>query len=413
MQEKEEQEQNQDQKKEEQDHDPSKSKAALKGANKPRDPNKPCLSHFYENKCDGSCGYSHKDEAMHRLRVETLERLYGSFFGGYEQLMSDLDKIKEQRHAASPEKLDCGPAEDPLSLVVEPLAPVPTPNPACAEVLAIPQSYAIINDDDEVKPKAAEMKVDTDPAATKTREEARALAIEQGGIRMEGAMGPNAYLINGVYEATDELSGDVPVYVKVGSFDTCLEYRAAHQRWQVKRNEHKGTDISLAVCAVPVDPKCLPQNCPVGKWQIVAVDKLIPLPAITISVASEQEVAAYRAEVEREAARVVKGCHVVRITGAMGTYAGYVNGEYKPTEEMCGNAPVYAKVLDRTKWMEYNASSQQWQVKSTSHKGKDGRWAACAVPTVQLIEQYMKYIADQETCLELLEEQKRYVSASI
>ena len=230
---------------------------------------------------------------------------------------------------------------------------------------ASPRSDEIV-DDDEAKSKAVAMKVDTDPA-TQTTGVGLAPRAFAGGvcIDIDGATGPSAYLINGVYEATDELSGGLPVYVKVGSHDACLEYRVVANRWQVKRIEHKGTDIGLAVCAVPA--KCQPQNCPAAKWQIVVVDKLIPLPAITISVVDKEEVEAYRGKVEREAARVMKVSHNVRITGATGTYAGYINGTFKPTEEMCDNATVYAKVDDPSKWLEYNASSQQWQVKSTSH----------------------------------------------
>ena len=84
------------------------------------------------------------------------------------------------------------------------------------------------NDDDasadnhEAKPKAAAaaaMKVDAD-SAVKTAGVDKASAAS-GGVRIAGAMGPNGTLINGMYEATNEMSGDMPVYVKVGNTMIC------------------------------------------------------------------------------------------------------------------------------------------------------------------------------------------------
>ena len=143
-------------------------------------------------------------------------------------------------------------------------------------------------------------------------------------IRIEGAMGPSTYLINGLYKPTTEMSGGMPVYAKIGDRDGCCEYRSTVKRWQVKRMEHKGTDIGLAACVVPA--KCFPRHCPVGVWQIVVVDKYLPLPAITVVLATEEETRLYRAEVERETTRVVKGSHNVRIAGVTGTKAASING---------------------------------------------------------------------------------------
>ena len=54
------------------------------------------------------------------------------------------------------------------------------------------------------------------------------------GVRITGATGTNSDLINGWYEPSEEMSGGMCVYVKVGDNDTCLEYNDKLKKWQVK-----------------------------------------------------------------------------------------------------------------------------------------------------------------------------------
>ena len=188
-----------------------------------------------------------------------------------------------------------------------------------------------------------------------------------------GATGIAADKINGMYEITDELSGDLPVYAKVGNEDIWLEYKTTTKSWQVKATKYKGTSTCSAYCKVPA--KCLPQECPVAKWQVVMDGNYVYQPAVTISVLTQQEVEAYLAELEREAARLVNGSQHVRITGA-----AIVNGVYKPTEEMNDNVTVYAKVGDRDRWLVYNASYKDWNVQTTASKGTAACSVYCKVP---------------------------------
>ena len=198
-------------------------------------------------------------------------------------------------------------------------------------------------------------------------------------VRIQGATGISAADINGVYEPTDELSGNVTVYRKLGAGDWWLEYRASVKQWQVKPTASKGTDVCWAYCTVPV--KRLPyQECPGGQWQVSDGSRHVSQPAVIIAAVSEEEVEAYRAELEREAGRVVKGTSNVRIQGATGISAADINGVYEPTDELSGNVTVYRKLGAGDWWLEYRASVKQWQVKPTASKGTDVCWARCAVP---------------------------------
>ena len=223
--------------------------------------------------------------------------------------------------------------------------------------------------------------------AEMAREAARVVQGNQH-VSISGATGPAAGRINGMYKPTEEMCGNVTVYVKLDDGSKCLEYNASRKQWQVKPSGSKGTDDFSMLCPVPV--KCLPQDCPAGKWEVADGTDFNPQPAVTITVVTREEIGAYlaemeraveayRAEVEREAAVVVKGRHNVRITGATGTRAGDINGIYEPTEEMSGNATVYVKVNDHDKWLEYRAVSKRWGVKRTIDKGTDGCTAYCEV----------------------------------
>ena len=116
----------------------------------------------------------------------------------------------------------------------------------------------------EMKAKAEKERIQTVPA--------------KATVRIIGATGPLADAINGIYEATTEFSGDMPVYAKVGDDGRWLVYVASSKNWNIQSTANKGGTVSAACCAV------LPQECPTGKWQEVVDDKLVPQSAVTTSV---------------------------------------------------------------------------------------------------------------------------------
>ena len=86
-------------------------------------------------------------------------------------------------------------------------------------------------------------------------------------VRIAGATGIIAGRINGVYKPTNELSDNVMVYNKVGDGDMWLVYRASMKHWMVQSIVQKGTDGGVAGCGVSA--KCLPEDCPAGKWEVL------------------------------------------------------------------------------------------------------------------------------------------------
>ncbi len=101
-----------------------------------------------------------------------------------------------------------------------------------------------------------------------------------------------------------------------------------------------------------------------------------------MTIVSQEELEAHKAAVAAaaaaevaaadEAARQVIGTKAVRLAGATGERATYVNGVYEPTSEVSSGVTVYRKVGDAGRWLEYLAGARQWQVKPTVWKGKNG-----------------------------------------
>ena len=209
------------------------------------------------------------------------------------------------------------------------------------------------------------------------REAARVMKGNQA-VRITGVTGTNI-AINGVYVPTAEMFNNVTVYAKLGDENKFLEYWAPSKQWHVKEAINKGTEIRNAECSV-VKSKCLPEGCPVGQWRVADDGAIVSQPAITISAVSKEEEVAYRVDLEKEAARVVKGRHAVRIDGASGMKAALINGVYEITDEMSGKVSVYAKIGDDDMWMEYHSRAKQWQIKhGADTKGLDCCMAMCDI----------------------------------
>ena len=150
-----------------------------------------------------------------------------------------------------------------------------------------------------------------------------------------------------------------------------LEYRASLKQWQAKPSADKGTDTCTAYCTVPA--KCLPQECPVGKWVVSHDDGpdntgtgFTSQPEVVISILTSEDLEVYYAFVRRAAIRMANEHRFVCITGATGKRAGEINGMYEATTEVAlrGDMPVYVKVGKGEVELVYNATNKQWQVRA-------------------------------------------------
>ena len=97
-------------------------------------------------------------------------------------------------------------------------------------------------------------------------------------VRISGAKGEYAGLINGVYKPANKMRGNVTVYQKIVGGEVTLEYCTQHTQWQVIFCSIRGT--YLTYCAVPV--KCLPEQCPAGEWNVFNGSKFLKQPDMKV-----------------------------------------------------------------------------------------------------------------------------------
>ena len=79
-------------------------------------------------------------------------------------------------------------------------------------------------------------------------------------LRIAGATGSKAHeSINGIYEATDRINDDMPVYVMVGNPDISMYYDSGFGRWFVDETINVGKNCAIVTGQCP--NKALPQEC--------------------------------------------------------------------------------------------------------------------------------------------------------
>lgn len=171
-------------------------------------------------------------------------------------------------------------------------------------------------------------------------------------IRLSGAQGMYALMINGIYTPNDEVCHSGSVYVKKDDKNVCIKYWKATNEWQVKRSEDKGKG---SVCAAMSSPYPTPIEMIHGAlWRVKDKEKFKDQTNISTSIPAML---------------------AVRVYGATFKNAVAINGVYEPSEEISNGGTIYIKNGETAMCMEFWAASKQWQIKPAAYVGKDNCWA--------------------------------------
>lgn len=189
-------------------------------------------------------------------------------------------------------------------------------------------------------------------------------------VDVRGARGPNAAIINGIYEPTDEISSGWPIYRKRGDAGKWLEFFVAANKWYIKASTDKGR--ARGWLRVGSDPAARPELSK-GTFEIWDGDRWVVQNSITILTAKSR-----RDEDKRIGAERRTHALIVDIRGARGPSASSINGIYEPTDEICGGWPVYRKKGDNEKWLEHHAATNEWYVKPTADRNRAEGWMCLA-----------------------------------
>jgi len=189
-------------------------------------------------------------------------------------------------------------------------------------------------------------------------------------VDIRGARGPNAAIINGVYEPTEEISSGWPIYRKRNDTSKWLEFFVASNNWYIKASTDKGR--GRAWLRLSSDPASRPESSK-GIREVWDGERWIQQDTITILTAKHRREEDTRIGAERRAKAVP-----VDIRGAQGPSASSINGVYEPTDEICGGWPVYRKHGDNEKWLEHHAATNEWYVKPTADRNRAEGWMCLA-----------------------------------
>jgi len=180
-----------------------------------------------------------------------------------------------------------------------------------------------------------------DVAAEKTAVQAACEAARETArhaVRISGATGNNAALVNGLFELTGEISGGMPVYKKQGD-EQWLEYFVSTCRWMSRSTARKGQTNNSCHAYVDCAICVLPDEAPTGAWQVANGVSFGVQANIVVSPMSAEQVVAEAAAVQAAcAAARAAAMYAVRICGATGKNSARVNGVYEVTGEVSRHA---------------------------------------------------------------------------
>jgi hypothetical protein len=203
-------------------------------------------------------------------------------------------------------------------------------------------------------------------------------------VTISGATGARADIINGIYEPTDEVCNDIPVYRRKDANDTWLECckLGSCWKWYIKTTEYRGpktlTSYGYANCSTKDHTIGWPQDV-VGTWEVSTgkgfkvqdTCKCALASSGAMPAAMNSKLAAKQKEINDALNRPPIAGSVV-IAGATGPRQNMVNGTYEPTDERCSGVPVYHNKDSDDYWLELcqNAGVWKWYVKATEYRGE-------------------------------------------
>ena len=222
-------------------------------------------------------------------------------------------------------------------------------------------------------------------------------------VRLAGATGYNAPLVNGLYEPTSVICGKsgLPVYIKIGELNQSLVFvkgslHGGYWRSKGSKSHNAGQPAeSYGQGYCTLQKTGLPESCSPGKWEIAETggDTLADFKkqaSVTISIVSQSEVEAYRAWIAAETARVIIGTKHLRMVGGNGCAMDkkFWKDVFEPTNELRNGVTVYRN-MDSGELLVFDVVSMQWQIltvqKPNSAVGNIP-YARCTVPVKCLPE---------------------------
>ena len=158
-------------------------------------------------------------------------------------------------------------------------------------------------------------------------------------VLVQGAVGPCAQPVNGMYDPTaEECGGWIRYRKRWGQHDCWMEYNEARGQWHIKPSASKGTTNAWAFFSQR--PVCAPDKHNGAGWFLYDGNKFV----------------------KQEQVITIPEPVSVCIKGATGSCMQQVNGIFDPVADVYGGFLRYKKRGGQDCWMEYHEQRKQWWV---------------------------------------------------
>ena len=111
--------------------------------------------------------------------------------------------------------------------------------------------------------------------------------LSRVALVISGASGPCAFRVNGVFYATDELSGGQCVYIKRNNPDVCVHFWAATGQWVVAASGDKGKNSNGWACIKHVGG--LESASSLATWKVTANGIFGDQPDVRVRIQEQSE----------------------------------------------------------------------------------------------------------------------------
>lgn len=178
--------------------------------------------------------------------------------------------------------------------------------------------------------------------------------IKLGDIKLSGATGPAADVVNGSYRLSAELIGGRAAFQKEDGqeglpTDLWLCFDATHGNWKVQAGKDKGNVDGYAHSCGPTCDAEFPSMA--QEWKVWNLSRFEDQPAVHSAIMPPDPAP-------------------LMVRGATGPCADVVNGLYLPrVSDVPGGKPIYKHDAEADIWLCFDLENKNWKVQQTSDKG--------------------------------------------
>lgn len=211
-------------------------------------------------------------------------------------------------------------------------------------------------------------------------QEACVMSTFREAVHVSNCPGPNATLVNGIYDVLPFEDGKSLAYLHRTSKKMCVEFNQGMHQWQAKPIESRGTNSCCASLAAPVLAGLVARprlDWAVGCWRVYNGSEFAPAPSMIVTTAlSSQSVILTNISACCQSKPIINGEYIPKYS-TEATRNLFPLLVRVPSVDGDANSEnqLPAEIEPDTTVIEYSPFMSQWQVKPFRGVGSNESWA--------------------------------------